>query len=291
MALPTYYATGTASVANGATAVTGVGTSWLSAIRAGDLFGTHKGMPVRIASVNSNTSLTLAYGWAGTTQSGAAYEIQLTPRTVGVQEAVLNLLETLSSGNLAALAELISAPNELPYFTGAGAASTTTLSAFARTLLDDANGAAVYGTLGQVPVAQIRNDITADKAFRRGNILGTVSQASGVPTGALIEYGSNANGQYARFADGTQICWNRAVESVACETASGAVFTTTAAIAWTFPSAFSETAFVAPRSYGASARWATISSESTTAAGLRVFSTVTSATLLPVGGVAVGRWF
>lgn len=40
------------------------------------------------------------------------------------------------------------------------------------------------------------------------NILGTVSQSGGVPTGAVIERGSNANGEYVRFADGTQICTN-----------------------------------------------------------------------------------
>jgi hypothetical protein len=45
--------------------------------------------------------------------------------------------------------------------------------------------------------------------FHAANILGTVSQSSGVPTGAIIERGSNANGEYVRFADGTQICTGR----------------------------------------------------------------------------------
>lgn len=40
-----------------------------------------------------------------------------------------------------------------------------------------------------------------------GNLVGTVSQSAGVPTGAVIERGSNANGDYVRFADGTQMCW------------------------------------------------------------------------------------
>jgi hypothetical protein len=43
--------------------------------------------------------------------------------------------------------------------------------------------------------------------YRRDNILGTVSQASGVPTGAIIEGPTtNANGTYIRWANGTQIC-------------------------------------------------------------------------------------
>ena len=41
--------------------------------------------------------------------------------------------------------------------------------------------------------------------YDRGNILGAVSQTYGVPTGAIIESGSNANGTYIKFADGTMI--------------------------------------------------------------------------------------
>lgn len=48
---------------------------------------------------------------------------------------------------------------------------------------------------------------TWDKLIGRADLLGTVSQTGGVPTGAVIERGSNANGNYVRFADGTQICW------------------------------------------------------------------------------------
>jgi len=44
--------------------------------------------------------------------------------------------------------------------------------------------------------------------FDHANIVGAVSQAGGTPTGAVIERGSNANGEYIRFADGTQMCTN-----------------------------------------------------------------------------------
>lgn len=37
-------------------------------------------------------------------------------------------------------------------------------------------------------------------------ILGTVSQIGGIPTGAIIEKDSNANGTYIKFACGTMIC-------------------------------------------------------------------------------------
>ena len=62
-------------------------------------------------------------------------------------------------------------------------------------------------------------------------IVGTVSQSGGIPTGALIEQGSNANGDYVRFADGTQLCWHRS--DIASRAAGSAVF-----VDWTFPAAF-----------------------------------------------------
>ena len=42
--------------------------------------------------------------------------------------------------------------------------------------------------------------------FNNRNILGTASQSDGIPTGAIIERGSNANGEYVKLADGTLIC-------------------------------------------------------------------------------------
>lgn len=42
--------------------------------------------------------------------------------------------------------------------------------------------------------------------YNSENLLGTVSQVGGVPTGAIIERGSNSNGEYVKFADGTMIC-------------------------------------------------------------------------------------
>ncbi|MFU7708759.1 phage tail protein [Aeromonas veronii] len=45
-----------------------------------------------------------------------------------------------------------------------------------------------------------------NKYYKRKNILGPVSQVAGIPTGAIIERGSNANGEYIKFADGTLVC-------------------------------------------------------------------------------------
>ena len=45
------------------------------------------------------------------------------------------------------------------------------------------------------------------EVFKQSNILGTVSESGGVPTGAIIESGSNSNGEFVKYADGTMTCW------------------------------------------------------------------------------------
>lgn len=70
------------------------------------------------------------------------------------------------------------------------------------------------------------------RTYKKNNILGTVSQAAGVPTGAVIERGSNANGEYVRWADGTQMCWHT-LPTFAVAANAGTTAT------WTFPVAFS----------------------------------------------------
>ena len=44
------------------------------------------------------------------------------------------------------------------------------------------------------------------EVFKQSNILGTVSESGGAPTGAIIERGSNSNGEFVKYADGTMIC-------------------------------------------------------------------------------------
>ena len=93
------------------------------------------------------------------------------------------------------------------------------------------NAQAIAGTAGVLPDAeQVHLAI-------RGLSVGTVSQSGGVPTGAIIERGSNANGEYVKFADGTMICvsTNR---SLVFENASNMRTT------WTYPASFASISFV-----------------------------------------------
>lgn len=70
-------------------------------------------------------------------------------------------------------------------------------------------------------------------------IVGTVSQSGGVPTGAIVERGSNANGNYVRFADGTQVCWGNISATVAISSAYQGGFRSGGMGSFGFPAAFS----------------------------------------------------
>ena len=127
--------------------------------------------------------------------------------------------------------------------------------------------------------------------YHQSNTVGTVSQSAGVPTGAVIESGSNANGDYTKYADGTLMCWNNNTGSLDTTNATGAIFNSTGLISWTYPAPFIAAPTVTASTTGTSVRWATVTSASNTVAGLRALSSISNGTLLPVGAIAIGRWF
>jgi hypothetical protein len=74
------------------------------------------------------------------------------------------------------------------------------------------------------------------EVFHQNNIVGTVTQVLGVPTGAILQRGTNANGEFVRLADGTQICWGGGTTSASAELSllfpAAFISTTTICIGW-----------------------------------------------------------
>lgn len=126
-------------------------------------------------------------------------------------------------------------------------------------------------------------------AYGKSNILGTVSQSGGVPAGAIIERGSNANGEYVKFADGYMVCTGVLSLSGSIANASNAAHTVTMPATFinseftpSFNLGINNIAVFVSQNYAASA--------STAAVILRNDSGVTR-TYEIVGFSAIGRWF
>ncbi|MFT4151569.1 MAG: DUF2793 domain-containing protein [Paracoccaceae bacterium] len=120
-------------------------------------------------------------------------------------------------------------------------------------------------------------------------LLGTVAQSGGVPTGAVIERGSGANGAWVRFADGTMTCTRSGLSAANASTAEGALYRS-ADVGWTFPSAFAE----APVVTGAVDDidcWISAALPTATGCTVRVRSALAKAAALNIRLVAHGRWF
>ena len=123
--------------------------------------------------------------------------------------------------------------------------------------------------------------------------VGAVAQIAGIPTGAVVETGSNANGRYTKWADGTMICEFSSASTFTTSNAFGPIYQSGAA-AYTFPVAFVGTIpTVVPVVFDSTGAlcWAAISgAPSLTGVSLAALSVINTATTKP-GYIAKGRWF
>lgn len=166
-------------------------------------------------------------------------------------------------------------------------------AAFGATEVGDALLTAANKAAGRSAIDALGPDETPDKAFRRGNILGTVSQVGGVPTGALIEYGSNANGEYVRFANGTQICVKRMSFPGAVDTATGSLFFSSAKDLGSWPAAFVASPYRSALQRGAVGLYSG-NAPTETSAGAIIYWRPTSTPSIgdpDVDIIGIGRWF
>ncbi|SFJ55244.1 hypothetical protein SAMN04515648_4568 [Phyllobacterium sp. CL33Tsu] len=121
MAIRPDYEVGTVSVTAGGVTVTGVGTLWAAAdIQTGDTFKV-KNLDAIIASVDSNTQITLREAWTGGALAASSYAIRYQPDGSRYTAATRALIELLGNGNLTAFSALAGALDLIPIFTGAGA--------------------------------------------------------------------------------------------------------------------------------------------------------------------------
>lgn len=135
---------------------------------------------------------------------------------------------------------------------------------------------------------------SVEDVYHRGNILGAVSEDSGVPTGAIIERGRNSNGIYTKFADGTILLAGSDRES---RSSDGRVTT-----AVTFPAQVDLSETIGPDnrwSYQANIETQTtvpenvtgisVTEESDTGMSVNIYRTTSTGT--PFSYTVLARWF
>jgi hypothetical protein len=148
------YSTGTATVTNGSATVTGTNTLWLANVTAGDSFTVAgDGVMYDVASVDSDTQITLSVNYAGVTASGVVYAI-------GTGFTVPDSFPEMSQGDI------------------------ETATIFTRAM------------------RKIQGKFTAILAGGSGANFTAMPQVGGDP---IVESGSNVDGEWTRWADGTQV--------------------------------------------------------------------------------------
>ena len=259
-----WYKTGTVSCTQNSNAVIGAGTSFIANCRVGDLFRGPDGALYEVTNVASDTAMSISPVYQGASVSAGGYA--LAPIQGYVKDSA-DALRTLvnkfgalaASASINAFAALTGGTGKIPYFTAAD----------------------------KMAVANI-----TDLAYAKSNILGTVSQSAGIPTGAVIERGSTASGDYVKFADGTLICTsgttNIATPSYGANTNSN-IFTVTFAANF-FNSSFLFIGIAVP-SASYDAYGATGSYPASSSSGGITIRNGASAQSFNVRYVAIGRWF
>jgi hypothetical protein len=166
-------------------------------------------------------------------------------------------------------------------------------SAWTESLVLDAatglvSGAAVQADAQDTTAGRLAR---ADFVYGPGSILGSVGLTGGVPTGAVIEHGSTAEGQFTRFADGTQICWH-SVSVGGVTAADGAMFTTSANQSWVFPAAFATAPQVwgAGQNSGGASGIAVRAAPSLTSVAWRPWASASTSGTYANMLIAIGRW-
>lgn len=260
----TTWTRGTITLTNGSATVTGDGTEWdLAELEGGETLAVVADPPIdfsmTVQTVVGAEEIALTAPWTGATLEDVPYQITRdytgAPANAPIpQRGDMNPWAIIAEGFRRLNNAIASIVPVWGSITGTLADQTDLQNALDGKLDDpEANGIVVRtgddgasvartitGTANQVIVSNgdgVSSDPTIAldaSVYRRANILGSVSQSGGVPTGAIVERGSNANGEYVRFADGTQICWisNFVMTYLNAHILLGE---------WTYPAAFSAT--------------------------------------------------
>ncbi|MDD1979626.1 phage tail protein, partial [Pseudomonas tussilaginis] len=247
----------------GQNTVTGTGTNFSANSRVGDAFQGPDGRWYEVANITSATVLSILPAYQGATVAGGSYG--LAPMQGYVKESADRLRQIVNDwGSTLAGLGSVSTENVVPVTKG--------------------------GTGGTTP-ALARSGLGL-KAAAVADIVGSVSQSGGVPTGAIIEQINNANGSAIKYADGTMICFGRGSGTTGTELVNqyGAGGVTYAAVSVSFPAVFANNnySFIAKTT---SRGMVELSSSRTTSACTVQVRHASANQVVDFDYIVIGRWF
>lgn len=261
-----WYRTGTVAITAGQNTVTGTGTNFSANGRIGDAFLGPDGRWYEVTNIASGTVLSILPAYQGATVSGGTYAITPVQGYTKTLADKFNDIANTWGSTLAGLGS-VSTENVVPVNKGGTGGNTAALG---------------RSGLG------LKSAAVAD-------IVGTVSQSGGTPTGAIFEQGSNANGHYIKYACGAMICWGEATYTSGITTAIvTSVYVSAAGYTITWPVAFAGSAPVELSGgvTGGSYRVICVPYRANTANGTMTFQLYISSTAdVTFSWKAIGRWF
>ena len=226
-----WYKTGTVSVTQNSNAVIGTGTAFIANSRVGDGFRGPDGRWYEVTNIASNTALSISPNYEGPTADGGFYAIM---PVQGYQKDLSDQVRAILNVYGEKLAALGTTGNYDILPPSKGGTGINDLSVFIEGLLNDADAPAARSTLGAA-AAGVNGDITSltgmttalsvaqggtggktQAAARTGlglgsssvaALVGTVSQAGGVPTGAVMSYSidTTTGDRTTKYANGQMI--------------------------------------------------------------------------------------
>ena len=315
-----WYKSGTVSVTQNSNAVIGTGTAFIANSRVGDAFRGPDGGWYEVTNIASDTALSISSNYQGSNSAAGAYALAPMQGYVKDSADALRALVNLYGAKLAALGTTGNY-DVLP--ASKGGTGISDLSVFIQTLLNDQDAAAGRGTLGAARSGP-NNDITsltglttalsvtqggtgvgttaallaalqAAGAYGKSNIVGTVSQSGGVPTGAVVERGASAAGSWTKWADGTMIC-RKVISTDSISNVNNGVFITGQFSAGDWPVPFMENPIVSAIGIVPGTAWTmwaanALGTSATSAGSWRGVASGTTTQGCFINISAIGRWY
>lgn len=112
----------------------------------------------------------------------------------------------------------------------------------------------------------------------------------------IAESGSNTNGEYVKFSDGTMVAWHRSSHSVDILSAAGSWYRSGGgAVVWTYPVAFASTprvtaTIIQPSAWDVAVGGYSSSLTTQTQAAPLFVSSTSQTVSMTIDWIAVGRW-